>query len=356
MQDKKRDIAELRQKIREIDREIVQHLDARARVSKRLRSLLEGEPLASDGGEREWLAQLVSASSGELPAEALVAILRQIRAEARALEQPARIAYLGPEGGHCHLVAKSWFGSTGIFAECATVVETLDEVVRERAACAVFPFESTIDGLAQPAVQALAQTELVLVGAQTQPARYSLMCRTGNVSDVDKVYATPAAHAACERYLARVLPRATVLDVRSPLVAAQLAGEDHGGAALVPEECGRSVDLRGAEANVGDEPDLAFRYGLAASRPASRTGSDTTALLFSIDDSPGALFEVLKHFSERGINLSKLQSRPVRGESWDYVFYVEVGGHVTDRPVVTALEAIKRATKYLKVLGSFPSA
>ncbi len=354
MQDRKRDIAELRQRIGEVDRELVQRLDARARLSKKLRALVEGEP-AIDVGEREWLATLASYSSGELPAESLRAVFRQIRAEARALEQPTRVAYLGPEGSHCHQVARGWFGASATFIDSATVAEALDEVVRERAACAVFPFESTMDGLAQPAVTSLAQTELVMVAARTLPAMYSLMSRTGNASDLDKVYATPAAHAACERYLARVLPKATVLDVRSPVVAAQLASEDHGSAALIPEECGRAADLAVAEANVGDEPDLAYRYGLASARPASRSGNDTTALLFSIDDTPGALFDVLKHFAERGINLSKLQSRPVRGESWAYLFYVEVTGHVTDRPVVTALEAIKRATKYLKVLGSFPT-
>ena len=178
MHDKKRDVAELRQRIAEIDREIVQRLDARARLSKKLKTLLEGEPLAVDSGEKEWLTTLANVSSGELPQASLYAIFRQIRAEARVLEQPARIAYLGPEGGHCHQAARAWFGAGATFAECATVAETLDEVVRERAVTAVFPFESTIDGLAQPAVQALAQTELVLVGARTLPAGYSLMCRT----------------------------------------------------------------------------------------------------------------------------------------------------------------------------------
>ncbi len=76
--------------------------------------------------------------------------------------------------------------------------------------------------------------------------------------------------------------------------------------------------------------------------------------MLGIDDSPGSLFAVLRHFAERGINLKKLQSRPVQRETWDHVFYVEIGGHITDRPVVTALEAIKRHTKYLRVLGSFP--
>ena len=354
MTEKTHEVIELRERIEAIDLEILGRLDARARLSRELQVRLEGEPPPADVTERDWIARLERASSGDLPAEGLRAIFRQIRAEARAIEHPVRVAYLGPEGGFGHLVAKTYLGSTTAFVECATVTEALDEVVRSRAVFAVFPFESSVEGLVQASITALAQTELVLVGERVMPATYHVMSRTANLSDIEKVYATAAAHAACERFLDRELPRVSVIDVRSPIVACQLAREDHGSAAIAPEPCGRAADLEVARANVGDSSDLRFRYGIAAARPAIRSGSDTTCLLFSVDNTPGTLFDVLRHLAERGINLKKLQSRPVQNESWDYVFYVEVGGHVTDRPVVTALEAIKRSTRYLKVLGSFP--
>jgi len=339
----KRELTEIRERIASIDSEILARLEARARLSKDIQSLLEGELSAIDLSEREWLARLESQATGALPPEGLKAIFRQIRAVSRSIEQPVKVSYIGPEGGFCHEMARSYFGSNAAFLECGTPAEAFDEVVRARAVFAVFPFESSIDGLQQPAVTALAQTDLVLVAERAAGAAYSMMSRTGNLADVDKVYATPAAHAACERFLGRELPRASVIDVRSPVVAAQLAYEDHGSAAIVPESCGRAAELELARANVGDTPDLRFRYAVA------------TCLIFSVDDSAGALFDVLRHFAERGISLKKLQSRPVRSEGWDYVFYVEVSGHVTDRPVVTALEAVKRTTKYLKVLGSFPT-
>jgi chorismate mutase/prephenate dehydratase len=123
----------------------------------------------------------------------------------------------------------------------------------------------------------------------------------------------------------------------------------------VPSWVGRAAGLSSRRANVGDEPDLKLRHANAAARPAMRTGNDVTCLLFSVDDAPGSLFGVLKNFAERGVNLRKLQSRPVPQGGWDYVFYVELSAHVTDRSVTTALEAIKRTAKYLKVLGSCPS-
>jgi chorismate mutase / prephenate dehydratase len=355
MADAKREIAELREQIAAIDRQLLERLEARAKLSRDIHAELEGEPASSDLAEREALQKIEAAMTGALPVESVRAIFQQIRAEARAIEQPVRVAYVGPEGGFCHELAKSYFGASAQFVESGSATEAFDEVVRGRAVFAVFPFESSTDGLVQPAITALAQTELVMVAERAAQATYALMSRTGNLSDVDKVYATAIAHTACERFLARELPKVSVIDVRSPIVAAQLAQEDHGSAAIVPERCGAAAELMVARSNVGDASDLRFRYGVASARPGMRSGNDTTCLLFSVDDSPGALFDVLRHFAERGINLKKLQSRPVQSESWDYVFYVEVSGHVTDRPVVTALEAVKRSTKYLKVLGSFPT-
>jgi chorismate mutase/prephenate dehydratase len=135
----------------------------------------------------------------------------------------------------------------------------------------------------------------------------------------------------------------------------ELAKEEPRAGAIVPERVGRAAGLESRRANVGDAPDLRIRYAIASARPAVKTGNDITFLLFSVDDSPGSLFGVLRHFAERGVNLRKLQSRPVAQGSWDYVFYVELGAHLTDRSVTTALEAIKRTTKYLKVLGSCPA-
>jgi chorismate mutase/prephenate dehydratase len=235
------------------------------------------------------------------------------------------------------------------------VADALEEVQRQRATYCAFPFESSVDGLTLPAVFALAETDLVLVSERSIPAVYCLMNGPGGGVGIAKIYATSASHAASERFRKREYPNALALDARSHIEAVQRAKDEPDAAAVVSEACGREGGLVIVKENVGDEPDLKHRYAIVGTRPASRTGSDTTCLLFSLDDAPGTLFQVLRHFAERGINLKKIQSRPVRGKSWDYIFYVEVSGHMTDRAVVTALEAVKGSTKYLKLLGSFPT-
>ena len=180
------------------------------------------------------------------------------------------------------------------------------------------------------------------------------MGRASHASEIEKLYVYGPDRLACQKYVA-AHGRAQVIDVRSPLAACPMCLSDPTGAAIVAESVGQQAGLVAVETNVGDRADLRVRYGVIATRPTHRSGADTTALIFGVHDAPGALFDVFKHFAERGINLETIHSRPKQGENWNYLFYVEVTGHVTDRAVVTALQEIKGETKLLKVLGSFPS-
>ncbi|HVW28922.1 MAG TPA: prephenate dehydratase domain-containing protein [Polyangiaceae bacterium] len=347
-------LGEIRGLMAQLDRKLVELLQERAKLSREIRSLVEptGAPPETD---RDALKAVDEQPEGDLPKEALRAIFAQVIATSRAIERPTRVAYLGPEGGFSHQMAKLHFGASAVLQECATVADALEEVQRQRATYCTFPFDSSVDGLILPAVSALAETNLVLIGERTLPVMLCLMTHSGGGREITRVYSTSSGHASSERFRKREYPHGSVIDVRSPVEAARCAFDDPEGAAVVPEMCGREHGLEVVKENVGDEPELRCRYGIIGSRPASRSGNDTTCLLFSLDDAPGTLFQVLGHFAERGINLKKIQSRPVRGDSWDYIFYVEVAGHVTDRAVVTAMEAVKGSTKYLKLLGSFPS-
>jgi chorismate mutase/prephenate dehydratase len=188
------------------------------------------------------------------------------------------------------------------------------------------------------------------------PAQLSLMGNAGaKVAELQRIYTHPPDRIAAEKFIASFVPAVAVVEVASPLAACKACLEDSAAGALVPQATGETSSLFMIQPDVSDRSDLRVRYGLASSRPASRSGADTTAVVFGVHDEPGALFDVLKHFAERGINLKTIQSRPLQGESWTYAFYVEVSGHVTDRALVTALEEVKRQTRLLKVLGSFPS-
>jgi chorismate mutase / prephenate dehydratase len=354
MADRGRQVNELREQIGRLDLEIRDRLDQRARLSQRIHATLEGES-SFDFDEKTWLDRIALHSTGDIPEASLRAIFREIGAAARAIESPVRVAVAGPEGGFCHQSSLEVFGATAQTTEFASVPEALAEVIRGRAVFAILPFESSVDGLMPLSLLALAETDLVLVGERYTKATYQLMSAGAELASLEKVYMTAIAHAACQRFLDAELPRVSIIDVRSPQVAAELAKESATSAAVLPERCGTAAGLITLRENVGETPDLVLRHGIAGSRPAARSGRDVSCLLFSTNETPSALYDVLRHLAERGITLRRLQSLPVRRDGIEYLFYVEISGHASDRSVVTALEAVRRSVRYYRMLGSFPA-
>jgi chorismate mutase/prephenate dehydratase len=180
-----------------------------------------------------------------------------------------------------------------------------------------------------------------------------LASKAASVAEIEKVYAIAKDRAHCQRFLATELPGAQIVDVKTPMGACQLAAADPRSAAFAHEAVAAQHGLEILRRNVRDEGDERVRYAIVGTRPSSRTGNDLTALIVSVADSPGALHEVLRQFAERGVNLTKIQSRPTPGETWQYLFFVEVQGHPTDRNVVGALEEVRRQCKFFRVLGSY---
>jgi len=355
MSDHKREIEELRVELARVDGQLLSALEKRAKVSRRAGELRTG-PAQLPLTEKAQLATLLARASGDMPTTDLRAIFQQIYASCLALELPVKVAYIGPEGGFAHAAARARFGASASLHPCETIAATLEEVSAHRAEFAVLPVETTTEGPVQSTIFALVATELKIVAEVEAVSDLCLMSRTGNEADVEKVYATAADHARAQKALAALGKRPSVYDVKTPLMACQLAAEDHGAAALVTDGFGGEHDLEIARRGMVDDGAERVRYAIIGARPGGRTGDDSTACVFSVNDAPGALLDVLRLFAERGINLRKIQSRPAKDrEEWTYLFFVELSGHTTDRPLVSALEDVRHKTRFFKVLGSYPS-
>lgn len=354
MSDAKREVEELRQEIAKLDAQLLAALDKRARASRRIGELRKDQPASMPLNDRATIRALVARGS-EMPQEALRTIFREVFAGSLALEMPVKVAYVGPEGGAGHAAARGRFGPSGALVAAESTAAAIEEVTRRRAEFAIVPFETSTDGPVQATILALAASELKICEQLEHSFELHLMNRTGNYADVEKVYATPADHALCAEALAPHAAKAAILDVRSPMMACQLAVEDHGAAALATEMFGAQLGLEVARRNVVDRGSDRVRYAVVGSRPSGRTGADVTAVVFTVQDAPGSLLDALRQFAERGVNLSKIQSRPMQDEAWSYLFFVEVAGHSTDRAVVSAFEEIRRGTRSFKVLGSYPA-
>jgi len=352
--DERKRIEELRAKLLELDLDIVRTLERRARTAQELSRLRTGTARYAPTADGTHLQALEKAVAPPLPTSSIRPIFTAIDAGCRLFETVPRVAFIGAEGGFAWTAARSHFGPSAELVRSENAQQAIDEVARQRAEFGVVPYESLKDGPIFPTIQAIAANDLKLVGEREVTQTLALMNATGNPADVEKVYVAPQDHVACVHYLESNHPRAMVLDVRSPIMAWELASENHGSAAIVPRGLVGTSDLRVARENIGDDGEVRIRYGVVSRLPAQRSGADATAMLFSVHDHPGALHDILQYFKERDCNLRRIQSRPVHGEGWDYIFYVEVSGHVTDRHLVAALEGVKREAKTLKIVGSFP--
>ena len=352
MSDLRREKDELRKRRTEIDGQILALLGKRAKLSRDWAMAHPGETATLPSTERETLDALATGPIGDVPPEAVRSLFREIHAVCRTLETPVRVAYAGAAGGRAYAAARKQFGPVATLSSELDAVSALALVESKRADFAVLPYETTAEGPDHATLLALKASDVKIVAVHEIDVALCLVARGGTTSDVSKVYATADGRAKAKDALSALVPRAVIIDVKTPLEACQAAASEQGTAALAIASVASTFDLEvlAPAAAQGQRE----RYCVAASRPASRTSRDATAVLFTANDEPGALFEVLKHFAERGVNLRKIHSRPSENDGWDYLFFLEVTGHITDRGVTTALEGVKKQTKMLKVIGSYP--
>lgn len=337
------------------DAALIEALEERARTMQAYRTLRDRDPEGYYALPRddEVLAHARERAKS-FPREAVEPVLREVLSASHHMVAPITVAYLGPEGAFAHAAARKHFGAAAELRARESVTEVLDEVERGRARFAVLPLETSTDGALTATLHGLVSADVRIASELTLPASYHLVSSTGNAQDVDKVYGAPHAIAMCEKYLRTHFPRATVLDVPSGDVAAQFAKEDHGAAAVGTDIVAERYDLRVIRERIEDTTGVETRFAVVGHDHPQRTGRDRTVLALATHDQPGALYRALQPFADRDINLTRLESRPVRGQAWRYVFFVELDGHVTDRPVLTAIEELRSSTRFVKILGSYP--
>lgn len=355
MSDVQDELDRIRAALEAADLAIADALEARALATRALIALRErnADTYFAPPREGDVLAK-VRARAPSFPAAGADAVMREVFSASAALMAPVRVAYLGPEGGLAHFGARKQFGTSAELRAFDSVAEVFDEVARGRAMFGVVPLESSIDGAVTATLDALAHSEIKVIGERTVPSSLHLLSKTGSSTDIEKIYAPSSAIALCQRTLRSAFPRAMVIDVPSAVAAADLATEDHGAAALGTEVLVDTHGLRFVKQSVEDQRGGEVRYAVVGLILPSRSGTDRTLITVGVHDTPGALLKVLHPFAERGVNLRRLESRPVSNVAWRYLFFIEVDGHVTDRPIVTALEDLRAASGLVKVIGSYP--
>ena len=358
------DLRAIREEIDRIDRELIALLNRRAEASvsvARIKREQGGEqPTVSTyvpGREQEVLNNVLAANGGPLTEAHVRAIYSEILSSSRALQRPLRIAFFGPAGTFTHRAAEAAarirFGSFVEYVPARTVEEVFTMTDRGAADYGVVPVENTTEGSVGQTLDTFIDSPLKISSEILLLISHHLVGH-GPLDQVTRVYSHPQALAQCRRWLTTNLPKAEAIESSSTSAAAQRAASEPHSAAIGTEESAALNGLAVLARGIQDQAHNTTRFLLLGKQIAARSGNDKTAILFSVRDRAGALFEVLSVFARRSINLTRIESRPSRRRAWDYVFFVDLDGHIDDPEVAGAVAALRGACEAVKVLGSYP--
>jgi chorismate mutase/prephenate dehydratase len=351
-------LPELRAAIDAVDDELLRLLNERARLVKEVGVLKSAaqQPFYVPDRERQIVERMQEQNAGPFPTEALRAVYSEIISACLSLEKPLRVAFLGPEATFTHMAARARFGYSARYVPAATIAGVFVEVDKGLADLAVVPIENSTEGVVNSTLDMFMDSSLVIGAEIVLEVSHCLLTRSGALDGIQKVYSHPQALAQCRAWLSANLPRAAAIEVASTALAARLAKDDPVAAAVASELAGQLYDLRIAKRKIEDEVRNVTRFLVVGREAAAPTGRDKTSLMLSVKDQPGVLHRVLAPLADAGINLTRIESRPSRRRAWDYVFFVDLDGHLSDAQVARAIAALGQACSQVKVLGSYPRA
>lgn len=353
----------IREKIDALDRELVALINRRlalaAEIGKIKRS--QGEEIYVPEREDAVLRQVCAGNQGPIKNEALRAIYREIMSAAIALEKPLSVAYLGPEASNSHAAAMRKFGASVDYHPMGTIADIFTAVEKGEEDLAVIPIENSTEGSVREALDSFFESELKVVAQIHLEISYCLASRSP-LEKVAEVRSKDQALAQCRQWLRRHLPQARQAETSSTTRAVQDARDHAELAAVASELAAATYGVPVVARNIQDKSDNTTRFFVLGRKPAGPVGGgkDVSSFLVSLGEEAaahsGSLLKMLMPLAERGINLSKIESRPSKRRPWDYSFFIDVTGHYEDAKVKEAVAELRKFCPLVKWLGSYPAA
>ncbi|MFO0917022.1 MAG: prephenate dehydratase [Planctomycetaceae bacterium] len=341
--------------LRRLDHEIIKLLNRRATLTARqIESATDRKSSLYDPrGDDEWLAGLESENPGPLPGRAVRAVFRQVVSSVRNQVRTQRVSYLGPSFSFTHLAAMERFGEAADLIPVNTIAAVFEEVNRGHADFGVVPIENSTDGRIIDTLDMFTRLPLRICGEVQLSIHHNLL-GLGQRGDITEVYSKPQALSQCRDWLSRNMPQSKLIDVTSTSTAAQLARTKPGAAAVASRQAATEYGLDVLAENIEDNKNNITRFAIIGDKSPAPTGKDRTSILLQIPHKPGALSDAIVCFKQNKINLTWIESFPLRGPESGYIFFIDCEGHQKDPKVKKALDDLESMAVRLEVLGSYP--
>jgi len=360
----KEQLQALRVRIDSLDEQILGLISERARCAEqvaqvKMASLKPGEKPVFYRPEREaWvLKHIMEINPGPLGNEEVARLFREIMSACLALEQPLKVAYLGPEGTFTQAAALKHFGHAVISQPMAAIDEVFREVAAGAVNFGVVPVENSTEGAVNHTLDSFLEHDLVICGEVELRIHHHLLVGENTKTDkISRIYSHAQSLAQCRKWLDAHYPNVERVAVSSNADAAKRVKSEWNSAAIAGDMAAQLYGLSKLYEKIEDRPDNSTRFLIIGNQEVPPTGDDKTSIIVSTNNKPGALHDLLAPFHQNGIDLTRIETRPSRSGKWTYVFFIDFVGHQDDPLIRRVLEQIGQETVALKVLGSYPKA
>jgi len=349
-------ILSVRDTIDRIDGEILSLLKKRLTCAKEIGRLKDGEKRAKwdPFREREIYQRLLLENQNVFPESALRSIFHEIITTCRLSQKKATVAFLGPDATFTHLAGVKYFGHSADYKSMETIDDVFAEVEKGRARYGIVPVENSIEGAVFSTLDCFMKYKVQICGELQLEISHNLVCRSGNIEDVQTVASHSQALAQCRDWMRKHLPSVPTLPVFSTGAAAQMAANNPNIGAIASSLAIKTYELQIVVQGIEDFRGNTTRFLVIGNQSPSRSGNDRTSLLIGLMDRPGSLNEVLSALSGENINLAKIESRPIKGKQWKYLFFLDMLGHIEDKNIQRGCEILQTKCSYFEWLGSYP--
>ncbi|MFP5260160.1 MAG: prephenate dehydratase [Acidobacteriota bacterium] len=350
-------LLEIRRGIDALDNDILALLNKRAALSLEVGRRKDGRDSAifKPFREQEVLTRLAEANPGPLPVAHLLSIYREILSSSRRLQRPERVAYLGPEGTFSNFAAMAALGRSPDFLPQTTIGDVFAAVAGKQADLGVVPLENSLQGTIGQSLDNFQRYNVFIQAEITCRVSHALLSTAKSLADVEAVYSHPQPLAQCAVWLKTHLPKARIIPTDSTAAAATKVVSEPNAAAIGHLRLAPMHGLSVLASPIEDLPDNWTRFFIIGPEDTKQQTRDKTSILFTVPNKPGALYHVLSHLAGEGINLTKLESRPIRGEKWQYVFFADLQCDLTREEYKKLLATLTENTHSLRILGCYPA-
>ncbi|MBE0491661.1 MAG: prephenate dehydratase [Sulfurospirillum sp.] len=344
-----------RTKIDAIDDRILELLNKRMEVVAQVGKLKQttASAIYRPEREKEILDRLKKNNNGMLNDAAIDAIYLEVFAVSRNLEMPEKIVYLGPEGSYTHQVAESRFGAMGSYIALNSVEAVFQVLQNREAKYGVVPIENNTEGAVGITLDCLGKFSSLIVAEIYMDIHHSFATTCEKLKDIKRIYSHPQGYNQCRKFLEEhMLLDVEFVPTKSTAASAKMAADDKDSASICSHIAAKLYNLPILFEKIEDNLANKTRFLILSDFKNAVGGENKTSILAKTEDKPGALVKFLQSFEDENVNITKIESRPVKDKGFQAVFYLDFEGHIEDANVQKVLEK-NRGINEIKWLGSY---